>query len=111
VKARSPQAAGRAGLAIKVKSRAVKAQVSTWGWPQTVAGRSRNLVTRGLAVTATRYPALYRAWKEFLRSFSLSDRPAQAPPSPPRAATLPQAPRRAQSARSGKPRSNMRKAA
>ncbi len=94
------KAARRAGAAIKVKGRAVKEQVTAWNWPR-----------RTLSAISTRYPSLDRAWKEFLRSFSLSDRPAEETPAKPRAAAKPPAARRARTARTTASRSKTRKAA
>jgi hypothetical protein len=95
------KAASRAGAALKVKGRAVKEQVSGWSWPR-----------RTLAAISTRYPILDRAWREFLHSFSLSDRPKAEDPAPRAAAARPPAARRSRTARAGRTRSSStRKAA
>jgi len=103
VAGQTQKAALRAGAALKVKGRAVKEQVSAWNWPR-----------QTLTAISTRFPALDRAWKEFLHSFSLSDRPVQETQASPRAAAKPPAPRRAHAAhpaRTTRSRSNTRKAA
>src|SRR5262245_9781842 len=99
---RTRQAAGRAGRAIQSRSRAVKEQVSAWTWPR-----------RALAKVARRYPLLDRAWKQFVHSFSLSDRPApkEEEKAPTRTAIRPPAARPARTARASRSRNNMRKAA
>jgi hypothetical protein len=101
VAGRTRQAARRAGEALKVRGGAVKERVSAWNWPR-----------RALGAIASRYPALGRAWKEFLHSFSLSDRPAGSAPDQAEARSAPPAARRrAPAARTRHSRSNMRKAA
>jgi hypothetical protein len=107
VRARESRVAGetrkvarRAGAALKVKGRAVKEQVTAWNWPR-----------RTLRAISTRYPSLDRAWKDFLHSFSLSDRPASETPDKPRAAARRPAAPRARTTRPTRSRSSSRQSA
>ncbi len=107
VRARESRVAGetrkvarRAAASIKIKGRAVREQVTAWNWPR-----------RTLAAISTRYPSLHRAWRDFLHSFSLSDRPAAETPSRLRAAAKPPVARRPRTTRPARSRTSTRKPA